>query len=225
VVERCLYTAVVVGSNPTERTKGVVMLNVLGKLPRDLTVAVSGGPDSMAILDFLSNNHNVTAAYFDHGTSFGTKCKSFVKEFCESRDIDLVVGVNFNTCPKDESLEEHWRNERYKFLHSFDEPVITGHNLDDVIEWYLFSSIHGLAKIIPYRNQNVIRPFILTPKRSLEDWCNRKEVPFLVDPANEDKQFMRSIIRHDILPNARLVNPGIEKTIKKLVQKSYEELA
>ena len=33
------------------------MLNVLGKLPRDLTVAVSGGPDSMAILDFLSNNH------------------------------------------------------------------------------------------------------------------------------------------------------------------------
>ena len=143
------------------------MLKVLGKLPRDVTVAVSGGPDSMAILDFLSNNHNVTAAYFDHGTSFGTKCKSFVKEFCESRDIDLVVGVN----------------------------------------------------------QNVIRPFILTPKRSLEDWCNRKEVPFLVDPANEDKQFMRSIIRHDILPNARLVNPGIEKTIKKLVEKSYEDLA
>jgi len=201
------------------------MLNVLGKLPRDLTVAVSGGPDSMAILDFLSNNHNVTAAYFDHGTSFGTKCKSFVKEFCDSRDIDLVVGVNYNSCPPGESLEEHWRNERYKFLHSFDEPVITGHNLDDVIEWYLFSSIHGLAKIIPYRNQNVIRPFILTPKRSLEDWCNRKEVPFLVDPGNEDKKFMRSIIRHDILPNARLVNPGIEKTIKKLVEKSYEELA
>ena len=72
------------------------MLKVLGKLPRDLTVAVSGGPDSMAILDFLSNNHNVTAAYFDHGTPFGTKCKSFVKEFCDDRDIDLVVGVNFN---------------------------------------------------------------------------------------------------------------------------------
>ena len=57
------------------------MLKVLGKLPRDLIVAVSGGPDSMAILDFLSNNHNVTAAYFDHGTPFGTKCKSFLKEF------------------------------------------------------------------------------------------------------------------------------------------------
>jgi tRNA(Ile)-lysidine synthase len=225
VVERCLYTAGVVGSNPTERTKGVVMLKVLGKLPRDLTVAVSGGSDSMAILDFLSNNHNVTAAYFDHGTSFGTKCKSFVKEFCDRRNIDLVVGINYNNCPAGESLEEHWRNERYKFLHSFNEPVITGHNLDDVIEWFLFSSIHGKSKIIPYRNKRVIRPFILTPKRSLEDWCNRKEIPFLMDPSNEDKKFMRSIIRHDILPNARLVNPGIEKTIKKLVEKSYEELA
>ena len=201
------------------------MLKILNKIPREVGVAVSGGPDSMAILDFLSNNHNVTAAYFDHGTPFGEDCKHFVKDFCEERDIDLAVGNIYFECPPEKSTEEHWRDERYKFFRTFEPPVITGHNLDDVIEWYLFSSIHGLAKIIPYRNQNVIRPFILTPKRSLEDWCNRKEVPFLVDPANEDKQFMRSIIRHDILPNARLVNPGIEKTIKKLVQKSYEELA
>ena len=67
-------------------------------------------------------------------------------------DINLVVGVNFNSCPSGESLEEHWRNERYKFLHS-DDPVITGHNLDDVIEWYLFSSLHGQSKIIPSQSK------------------------------------------------------------------------
>ena len=195
------------------------MLNVLGKLPRELGVAVSGGPDSMAVLDFLTNNHDVTACYFDHGTDFGNKCKSFVKEFCESRNIHFVVGFNHNCCPKGESLEEHWRNERYKFLHSFDMPIVTGHNLDDVIEWFLFSSIHGQGKIMPYGNKNVIRPFISTSKRSLEDWCERKEVPFLIDPGNADRKFMRSIIRHDIMPNARLVNPGMEKTFKKLVEK------
>jgi len=198
------------------------VLKVLGKLPRDITVAVSGGPDSMAILDFLSNNHNVTAAYFDHGTKFGEECKGFVKEFCERRDINFVVGFNYNTCPPDESLEEHWRNERYKFLHSFEDTVVTGHNLDDVIEWYLFSSIHGQSKIMPYRNKNVIRPFISTSKRSLEDWCDKKVIPFMIDPSNEDRKFMRSIIRHDILPKAKLVNPGIEKTIKKLVERNYE---
>ena len=175
----------------------------------------------MAILDFLSNNHDVTAYYFDHGTDFGKKCNRFVNNFCYNKDIPLVVGVNYNSCPQGESLEEHWRNERYKFLHSFDMPIVTGHNLDDVIEWFLFSSIHGQGKIMPYNNKNVIRPFISTSKRSLEDWCERKEVPFLVDPGNADRKFMRSIIRHDIMPNARLVNPGMEKTFKKLVEKEY----
>jgi tRNA(Ile)-lysidine synthase len=195
------------------------MLNVLGKLPRELGVAVSGGPDSMAILDFLSNNHDVTAYYFDHSTDFGKKCNRFVNNFCYNKDIPLVIGVNYVCCPQGESLEEHWRNERYKFLHSFDMPIVTGHNLDDVIEWFLFSSIHGQSKIMPYSNKNVIRPFISTSKRSLEDWCERKEVPFLVDPGNADRKFMRSIIRHDIMPKARLVNPGMEKTFEKLVEK------
>ena len=67
------------------------MLRVLGKIPREVVVAVSGGPDSMAILDFLSNNHNVTVAHFDHGTAFGKDCKYFVTEFCEERDIPLVL--------------------------------------------------------------------------------------------------------------------------------------
>ena len=100
--------------------------------------------------------------------------------------------------------------------------MITGHHLNDVIEWFLFSSLHGEGKIIPYRNKNVIRPFISTSKCSLEDWCVRKKVPFLTDPANSDRMFMRSIIRHDIMPHAKLVNPGIEKTFRKLVEKEYK---
>ena len=199
------------------------MLKVLGKLPRELGVAVSGGPDSMAILDFLSNNHEVTAAYFNHGTQFGNECKDFVKEFCEERDIPFVLGINLFDCPPHKSLEEHWRDERYKFFHSFDMTIVSGHNLDDVIEWFLFSSLHGKGKIIPYSNKNVVRPFISTSKRSLEAWCYRKEVPYLIDPGNADRKFMRSIIRHDIMPHARLVNPGMEKTFKKLVKKEYNQ--
>jgi tRNA(Ile)-lysidine synthase TilS/MesJ len=75
-------------------------------------------------------------------------------------------------CPPEKSTEEHWRDERYKFFRTFNMPVITGHNLDDVIEWFLFSSLHGQGKVMPYNNKNVIRPFISTSKRSLEDWCD-----------------------------------------------------
>jgi tRNA(Ile)-lysidine synthase len=195
------------------------MLRVLGKLPRELVVAVSGGPDSMAILDFLSNNHKVTAYHFDHGTEFGNKAYHFLKEYCSERNIPLVGGFISCARPNDLSLEEHWRNERYKMFHDLDMPVVTGHHLNDVIEWFLFSSLHGQGKIIPYRNKNVIRPFISTPKSALVSWCKRKEVPYLEDPANEDRNFMRSIVRHDILPYAREVNPGIEKTFRKLVEK------
>jgi len=200
------------------------MLKVLGKIPREVVVAVSGGPDSMAILDFLSNNHKVTAAYFDHGTKFGEECKYFVKDFCEERDIDLVIGNIYFECPPEKSLEEHWRDERYSFFRTFNEHIVTGHNLDDVIEWFLFTSLHGQGRLVPYRNQNVFRPFISTPKSKLEEWCERKKVPYLIDPANKDRKFMRSIIRNDIMPNARKVNKGIEKTFKKLVEREYNLL-
>ena len=72
-------------------------------------------------------------------------------------------------------------------------------------------------------SKNVFRPFISTPKSKLLDWCKHKDVPFMVDPGNTDKKFMRSIIRHDIMPHARLVNPGIQKTFKKLVEKEYNQ--
>ena len=200
------------------------MIKLLGKLPREIVVAVSGGPDSMAILDFLSNNHSITAYYFDHGTEFGTKGYKFLKEYCKKKNIPLLTDYISSPRPKGVSQEEHWRNERYKCFQAFDSPVVTGHHLNDVIEWFLFSSIHGQGKFIPYRNKNVFRPFISTPKSELIDWCERKEVPFLTDPANADRKFMRSIIRHDIMPHARLVNPGMEKTFKKLVEKEYNNI-
>jgi tRNA(Ile)-lysidine synthase len=197
------------------------MLHVLGKLPRELVVAVSGGPDSMAILDFLNNNHKVTAYYFDHGTTFGEEAYHFLKEYCARNKITFVTSVLSSSRPKGKSLEEFWRDERYKRFHDYNLPIVTGHNLDDVVEWFLFSSLHGKGKIIPYQNKNVIRPFLATPKRSLLDWCERKKVPFLVDPGNDDRKFMRSVIRHDVMPHAKVINPGIEKTFKKIVESEY----
>ena len=81
------------------------MLRVLGKLPRELVVAVSGGPDSMAILDFLSNNHKVTAFYFDHRTEFGEEAYSFVEQYCKEKEIPLAVGSLSQERPSKTSIE------------------------------------------------------------------------------------------------------------------------
>ena len=195
------------------------MIRFLDKLPRECAVACSGGADSMAILSFLTNhtNRNVTVVYFDHGTNFGKESKSFLQDYCEKNNLPFKYARISEDKPKNESWEEYWRNQRYRFLHSFEIPVITGHNLNDQMENWLFTGFHGQPRLIPYQNRNVIRPFMLTSKSDLIEWCKSKNVPWLEDPSNQNIDFMRNKIRHDILPEVLKVNPGFDKVIFKKV--------
>jgi len=200
------------------------MIRILGKIPNDIVVACSGGPDSMAIVDFLRKGRkNVTVAYFDHGTSHGSKAGKFIFEFCKRTDIPLISGAILSPKSSDKSWEEHWRDERYRWLSCVTRDVVTGHHLDDCLEWYLFTSLHGNSRLIPYRRENVIRPFLTTPKSVFVSWCKKNKVEYLTDPGNYDEKFMRSIIRHTIVPECLRVNPGLRKVIKKKVTKDYQE--
>lgn len=192
------------------------MIRLLKKLPRKLTVAFSGGVDSVAAVDFLRRNHDVECAFFHHHTKNSEHAYKFVESFCEDANIKLHVGYISNSKPAKKSLEEYWRDERYKFLGKFDT-VVTAHHLNDCIETYLWSSIHGESKIIPYNRKNVVRPFLLTSKKELIDWCKRKNLYWIEDLSNDDDSFMRNYIRKYLVPHAYHVNPGIEKVIKRLI--------
>ena len=118
--------------------------------------------------------------------------------------------------------EAEWREERYKFFYEFDRPLITCHSLDDQVETWLFYAMRGRPRLIPYRRDHVIRPFMLTKREDMYDWCLRKAVPYLEDPSNKDTSFARSRIRHNILPEVLEINPGIHTTISKKIKKKYE---
>jgi tRNA(Ile)-lysidine synthase len=193
-----------------------MMIKLLYKLPRKVTVAFSGGVDSVAIVDFLEKNHDVSCAFFHHNTPNSERALQFVDKFCDDRDITLFVGYLFNDKPKHKSLEEHWRDERYKFLNKFDD-VVTGHHLNDCIETYLWSAMHGEPKIIPNRRKNVLRPFLLNPKQEFIDWCVRKDLEWCEDLSNEDDKYMRNYIRKHVVPHAYHVNPGIEKVVRRMI--------
>lgn len=197
------------------------MIHLLGKIPNKVYLALSGGPDSIAALDFLlSGKKDVTAVYFYHNTPHGLEAMDFVEKYAHLRRVPLLIERISRLRHSDESEEEYWRNERYAFLESLDGPVITAHHLDDVVEWWLFTSLHGNPRVIPYQRNNVIRPFLMTPKSVLIDWCHRRQLPFIIDPGNFDEKHMRSIIRHKILPEALRVNPGLRTVLKKKVSKS-----
>ena len=198
------------------------MLNLLFPLPKELIVAFSGGVDSTAIVDFLSNKHKVVCAFFHHGTENSDHAYEFVAKFCTERELPLMVGFIKNSKPKELSTEEHWRNERYDFLNSFGDglgPIVTGHHLDDCVETYIWSALHGKPKVIPTTRNNVIRPFLTTPKNEFIDWCERKDIVWCNDNSNNDERYTRNYVRKHLVPHALHVNPGLRTTVKKIVER------
>lgn len=194
------------------------MIKIYGEIPHKIHLACSGGVDSMAVLDFLRRGKKeVIVCYFNHGTPHSKYVWDHLKDFCDKEGIKTLYGEVKRDKLKGESLEEYWRNIRYDFFNSIDGDIITCHHLDDVIETYLFSTIHGKSKLISYRNQNVIRPFLGTKKYDFVKWCQDKKVPFWDDKSNLDVDFARNRIRHNIIPEVLKINPGIHKVVKKLL--------
>lgn len=193
------------------------MIKLATKLPRQIYVACSGGVDSMAALDFLGRSHDVTAAFFDHGTTASAEALQFLRRYCDSKKIKLVDGAVMRARRNDESMEEYWRSERYRYFEYLDGAVVTAHHLDDAVETWVWSSLHGQPKLPQIVRGNVARPFLATDKFDLMDWCIRKNVPWYDDASNADIKFMRNYIRHEMMPHVLRVNPGIKKVIKKKV--------
>lgn len=197
------------------------MIKFIGDLPKRCVVAFSGGVDSVAVVDFLLNGkRDVTLAFFDHGTQASAEAEAFVVKFASERSLDLCRGriSNFRDKLPGESLEEYWRLARYDYLDAFSDAVITAHHLDDAVETWIFSSLHGTAKLIPYQRRNVIRPFLVTPKSEFIDWTSRRGLTWSFDTSNDDVRFMRNRIRRDIVPLALQVNPGLRSVIRKKYQ-------
>jgi len=204
------------------------MIKVQGALPRNLVVAVSGGADSMAVLHFLSKNHNVSAVFCDHNTKDSRESYKIVRKFVTDNNITLLqTTINqFRAKKARESQEEYWRNYRYYVFRNHvavwrpNEPIITAHHLNDCVETWIWSALHGNGKLIPYRNNSVIRPFRLNKKRDLEMWCHLNGIEYYKDESNDDTKYMRNYIRHELMPHALKVNPGLEKVIRKKIARS-----
>ncbi len=193
------------------------MIKVLGKIPKgEFGLACSGGVDSMAIANFLVNGgYSPHILYFNHNTEHGDLAEKFVTSYCRRHNLKLSVG---QTDLKPESNKEKiWSDLRYEFFSKFDFPIITCHHLDDCVETYLFSCLRGFQSVIPYSKGNVIRPFLLNEKSEFYKWCESKNVPFVEDESNSCVDYSRNRIRHNIVPEALLVNPGLKTVVRKMI--------
>jgi tRNA(Ile)-lysidine synthase len=193
------------------------MIRILGNIPKgEFGLACSGGVDSMAVVNFLLNGGwNPNILYFNHNTEHGKLAEEFVTNYCERHNLRLTIG---RTEIKPQSNKEKiWSDLRYEFFSKFDFPIITCHHLDDCVETYLFSCLRGFQSVIPYSKGNVIRPFLLNEKSQFYKWCETKRVPFIEDESNKCVDYSRNRIRHNIVPEAILVNPGLKTVVRKMI--------
>lgn len=192
------------------------MIKLLMKIPKEICVAVSGGADSMAVVDFLKQKHKLKLIHFNHGTTHGKEAEEFVRNYSKRNKLDAEFGYISSSIPKGASKEDFWRKERYDFFEKVVKgKLILAHNLDDAVETWLFTSINGNSKLIPAQRDYIIRPFLLNKKKELREWCLYRGVEFLDDPANKDLSYARVRLRENIIPEILKVNPGIYKVISK----------
>ncbi len=195
------------------------MIRILGAVPQKVSIAVSGGVDSMAVLDFLRRTREVTVLHFNHGTgAHADKATRLVKEYADKHNLQSKFGWNTDLMPEGVSSEAWWRKKRYDWFETTTNlPIITAHHLGDVVENWIFTSLNGNPFLIPHKRDQYIRPFLSTDKDDLIKWCTRKGVPFVEDVTNVDTRYRRNYIRHVMMPHVEQINPGIKKTIKKKI--------
>ena len=186
-----------------------------------ILVAASGGVDSLVLLHMFNtcNEGRVSALFIHHGTSSSEHGLAALSKFCKAQGIQLVI--KSIQVEGESNKEMRWRDERYKIFHSYGHyTVLTGHNLDDQVEQYLMSSIKGKVTLIPYKNGNVLRPLLYCKKADLIAYAIKHNIVWYDDPTNFDESNARAIVRNQIVAPALKVNPGLYKTVAKIVRDS-----
>lgn len=191
------------------------MIKLLGTTPRTLHVAVSGGVDSMVLFDFLRRKHTVTPVFVDHRTENSRAAYKFTVDYLTSLGYPVSVFVISGSKSASDSWEEHWRKERYRAFATLRGSVAVAHHLDDVAETWIWSCLHGTPSLQPYSHANVIRPLLLNRKSTLLEWAREKNVKWIEDASNNDTSHTRNYIRHELMPAALRVNPGLHSMLRK----------
>jgi len=182
-----------------------------------LVVAVSGGPDSVCLLDILKQlseelEISLVVAHFNHGLRQAEDESEtrLVRELTESMDLPFETEKTSLLEEGSASMEERARDARYKFLEevgdrSHASKIAMGHNLNDQAETVLMrllrgSGPSGLAGIPPIRDNRIIRPLIEIKREDIESYIKARGLPYAIDSSNLDTKYLRNRIRLELMP-------------------------
>jgi len=204
-----------------------------------LVVAVSGGPDSLAMLHLLwrcLGADHLAAAHLNHGwRQTAVSEAEVVRQTAVSWGIPCRIGVeDVPALARQEgwSLEEAGRIARYRFFADVAREVgaaavAVGHNADDQVETILMRLLRGTglrglagmsaaAPLPGAPDLQVIRPLLTTTRSEIETYCRENGLEPVYDPSNLDATFFRNRVRHELLPLLADYNPQIRERLRQM---------
>jgi tRNA(Ile)-lysidine synthase len=184
-----------------------------------ILVAVSGGPDSTALLTALTEEgHASVAAHYDHALQPGSEASAqHVRGLCERMGIELLAERREKTMPRG-SVQAGARALRYEFferarMQARADVVAIAHTADDVVEGVVLHLLRGCGlagmRGMPARRGVFARPLLNVWRSEVANYLAQRGIDALQDPANSNSAYARVHVRRDILPALERDRPGI----------------
>jgi tRNA(Ile)-lysidine synthase len=195
---------------------------------RRVVLAVSGGADSMVLMHAVAAHRprELLVATFDHRTGpAATAASALVASEAAALGLPSVIG----RAPSRQRGEANWRGERWKFLREVATAaranVATAHTRDDQLETVFIRALRhagprGLAGL--YAESDILRPLLSLDRTSVRHYARERGIPYVEDPSNQSRDYLRNRVRLDILPRLSAVHPDFGDSLLSLSRRAAE---
>ena len=209
-----------------------------------IVIGVSGGPDSITLLNVLLEIKNEKIIDFDMVVCHinhmireeAIQDEEYVLEFCKKYNIQCFVKrIDVENKAKEEKIgtEEAGRNARYEFFNEVLEKtksnkIATAHTANDNAETVLMNIIRGSGtaglKGIEAKRDNLIRPLIECSRDEIEEYCKENNLDPRIDKTNFENIYTRNKVRNMLIPYIKEnFNPNIIEGLNRLSELSKQE--
>jgi len=197
-------------------------------------LAVSGGMDSVVMCDLFSKaklNFAIAHCNFGLRGEESNEDEMFVKKLSIKYKVPFFV-TTFQTTDFAENekistqmaariLRYEWF-EKIRTQHQFDY-IATAHHQNDVLETVLLNLTKGtgIAGLhgIRVKNGHIIRPVLFAEKESIFEYVVENQIIWREDSSNESNKYQRNLIRNEVVPLLKQINPNLENTIQQTIER------
>lgn len=191
-----------------------------------IVIGLSGGPDSMCLLDIIMKLHKdikIICAHINHNIRKESEEElKFIENYCQKNNIQIETTTFAKKSSTKNYSELELREKRYIFFEQVIKKykakyLFTAHHGDDLIETVLMrisrgSNLKGYSGFqleTTKQNYKIIKPLIFTTKEEINTYNKEHDIPYVLDKTNDEDNYTRNRYRHNVLPFLKGENKNI----------------